>query len=170
MGAHDCVMRINLPAALSQIIDQLFASFELAARWLIAIEIAHQANPERNVVQIIAVHVSAVDLAPPAIAYFDLAITGRGAVSDDEMIGQPIAHSAHVPVIIIENPGAALSCAAVVHNDELPATAHYRRAIDLASDRPRKIMITDFRTRPEPPAATRGRTWRRFITLIANKS
>jgi len=146
MGAHDRVMRINFPAALSQIIDQLFTGFELAARWLIAIEIAHQANPERNVVQIIAVHVSAVDLAPPAIAYFDLAITGRGAVPDDEMIGQPIAHSAHVPVIIIENPGAALSCAAVVHNDELPTTAHHRRAIDFASDRPRKIMITDFRT------------------------
>ena len=136
MGAHDCVMRINFPAALSQIINQLFAGFELAAGWLIAIEIAHQANAERNVVQIIAVHVSAVNLAPPAIAYFDLAITGRSAVSDDEMIGEPILHSTHVPVVIIENPGAALSCAAVVHNNELPATAHYRGPIDFASDRP----------------------------------
>jgi len=145
MGAHNRVMRINFPATFSQIIDQLFAGFELAARWLIAIEIAHQANPERNVVQIIAVHVSAVDLASPAIAYFDLAITGRGAVSDDKMIGQSVSHSAHVPVIIIENTGAALSCAAVMHNDELPATAHHRRAIDFASDRPRKILITDFR-------------------------
>jgi len=146
MGAHDCVMRINFPAAFSQIIDQLFAGFELAAGRLIAIEIAHQANAERNVVQIIAMHVSAVDLAPPAIANFDLAITGRGAIADDEMIGEPILHSAHMPVVIIENPGAALSCAAVVHNNELPATAHHRGAIDFASDRPRKITITDFRT------------------------
>ena len=136
MGAHNCVMRINFSAAFSQIIDQLFAGFELAAGRLIAIEIAHQANAERNVVQIIAVHVSAVNLAPPAIAYFDLAITGRGAVADDEMIGESILHSAHVPVVIIENPGATLSCAAVVHNNELPATAHYRGPIDFASDRP----------------------------------
>src|SRR5207237_6332977 len=86
MRAHDCVMRINFPAAFSQIIDQLFAGFELAAGRLIAIEIAHQANAERNVVQIIAMHVSAVDLAPPAIAYFDLAITVRGAIADGEML------------------------------------------------------------------------------------
>src|SRR5438046_4492456 len=146
MGAHNCVMRINFSAAFSQIIDQLFAGFELAAGRLIAIEIAHQANAERNVVQIIAVHVSAVNLAPPAIAYFDLAITGRGAVADDEMIGESILHSAHVPVVIIEKPAPSLSCAAVVHNNELPATAPYRGPIDVASDRPRKITITDFRT------------------------
>jgi hypothetical protein len=65
-----------------------------------------------------------------------LAITGRGTVSDDKMIGEPISHSAHVPVVIIENPGAALSGAAVVHNNELPASAHHRGAIDFASDRP----------------------------------
>jgi hypothetical protein len=39
-----------------------------------------------------------------------------------------------VPVVIIENPGAALSCAAVVHHNELPATAHHRRPIDFAPD------------------------------------
>jgi hypothetical protein len=171
MGTHNCVMRINFPATFSQIIDQFFAGFELAAGRLIAIEIAYQANPERNVVQIIAVHVSAVDLPPPAIAYFDLAITGRGAVPDNEVIGESISHSAHVPVVIIENPGTALPCAAVVDNDELPATAQYRRAIDFAPDRPRKIMVGDVWTRPEPPAATRGRgRRRRLVTLIANKS
>jgi len=132
MGAHDCVVRLNFATAFSQIIDQLFARFELAVGRLIAIEIAHQTNAERNVVQVIAVHVSAIDLTAPAIAYFDLAIAGRRAVPDDEMIGQPISHSAHVPVVIIENPGAALSCAAVVHNNELPATTHHRGPIDFA--------------------------------------
>jgi hypothetical protein len=171
MGTHDYVMPINFPATFSQIIDQFFAGFELAAGRLIAIEIAYQANPERNVVQIIAVHVPAVDLPPPAIAYFDLAITGRGAVPDYEVIGESVSHSAHVPVVIIENPGTALSCAAVVDNNELPTTAQYRRAIDFAPDRPRKIMVSDVWTRPEPPSATRG--WarrRRLVTLIANKS
>src|SRR5207249_12124832 len=107
-----------------------------AAGRLIATEIAHQPNAEPNLVQRNAGHVSAVKLAPPAIAYFDLAITGRGAGADDGMIRESILQSAHVPVVIIENPGATLSCAAVVHNNELPATAHYRGPIDFASDRP----------------------------------
>jgi hypothetical protein len=101
---------------------------------LIAIEIAHQTNAKRDVVQVIAVNVSAVDLTAPAITHFDLAVAGRGAVPDDEVVGEPISHSAHVPVVIIENPGAALSCAAVVHHNELPATAHHRRPIDCAPD------------------------------------
>jgi len=37
-------------------------------------------------------------------------------------------------VVIIENPGAALSCTAVVHHNKLPATAHHRRPIDIAPD------------------------------------
>ena len=170
MRAHHCVMRINFPATFSQIIDQLFAGLELAAGRLIAIEIAHQTNAERNVVQVITVHVSTVDLTPPTITHFDLAIAGRSAVADNEMISESVSHSAHVPVIIIENPGAALSCAAVVHNNELPAMAHHWRAIDFVTNRPRKIMIINFRPRPEPPATTRGWGGRRFIALIANKS
>ena len=67
---------VNLAAAFPQIADELFTRFELRARWLVAIEIAHQTNAERDVVQIITVHVSAVDLTPPAIAHFNRAIAG----------------------------------------------------------------------------------------------
>ena len=74
MGADDSVMCINFPAAFSQIINQLFAGLKLAAGRLIAIEIAHQTNAKRDVVQVIAVNVSAVDLTAPAITHFDLAI------------------------------------------------------------------------------------------------
>mgnify|MGYP003694654663 CR=1 FL=1 len=45
------------------------------ARRLATIEIADQTNAERYVVQIIAVHVPAVDLAAPAIAHFNLAVS-----------------------------------------------------------------------------------------------
>ena len=69
-------MCLNFPAAFSQIINQLFAGLQLPASRLIAIEIAHQTNAERDVVQIIAVNVSAVYLTAPAITHFDLAITG----------------------------------------------------------------------------------------------
>jgi hypothetical protein len=171
MGAHDCVMRFNFPAAFSQIINQFFAGFELAVSRLIAIEIAHQTNPERDVIQVIAVHMSAVDLTPPAIAHFNLAIAGGCPVSDDKMISESVAHPPDAPVIIIENPGAALSGTAVVHNNELPAMAHDWWAIDFAPDRPRKVTIGDFRTRPKPPATTRSRGGRRrLIALITNKS
>ena len=69
-------MCLNFPAAFSQIINQLFAGLQLPTGRLIAIEIADQTNTERDVVQVIAVNVSAVYLTSPAIAHFDLAIAG----------------------------------------------------------------------------------------------
>ena len=76
MRFHNGVMRIDFPAAMTQIADQFFARLQLRARRLIAIEIADKTNAERDVVQVIAVHVSAIYLAPPAIADFDFAIVG----------------------------------------------------------------------------------------------
>jgi hypothetical protein len=75
-----------------------------------------------------------------------------------------------MPVVIIENAGAALSCATVVHDNELPAAAHNRRPVNFISHRPRKIPVSNFRPRPEPPATTRRRARRRFVPLIAEKS
>src|SRR6266487_2156235 len=59
-------------ATLSQIADEFLTSVELLACWLIPIEIAYQTNAERDIVEIIAVHVAAIDLTPPAIPDFDL--------------------------------------------------------------------------------------------------
>lgn len=170
MRPDDGVVRIDFPAPLSQIIDQLFARLQLTARRLTAIEIAYQANAERDVVQIVAVHVPAVDLAPPAIAHFDLAVARRSAITDDEMIGEPVFHPTNMSVVIIENAGATLSRAAVVHDNELPAAAHDRRPVDFISHRPRKIPVSNFGSRPEPPATTRRRARRWFVTLITEKS
>ena len=63
-------------ATLSQIADEFLTSVELRACWLIPIEIAYQTNAERDIVEIIAVHVAAIDLTPPAIPDFDLPISG----------------------------------------------------------------------------------------------
>ena len=65
---------------------------------------------------------AAIDLAPPAIAYFDLPVACRCSVSDDEVIGKTVLHAAHMPMVVIENARVSLSCAAIVHHDELPAT------------------------------------------------
>jgi hypothetical protein len=160
MRPDDGVMRIDFPAAFPQIIDQLFARLQLTPRRLTAIEITYQTN----------VHVPAVNLAPPAIAHFDLAVARGSAITDDEMIGEPVLHPANMPVVIIENAGIALPSATVVHDNELPAAPHNRRPIDFISHRPRKVPVSNLRPRPEPPTTTRRRAWRWFVTLITEKS
>ena len=135
MRFHERPVVADLAATLAKITNQLFATFELRARRLVAIEIADQTNSERNVVEIIAVHVPTVDLPAPAIADFDLAVSSRRSVPDHEMISEPVLHSPEMAVIIIEGGCIALTSAAVVHNDILPAAARDGRAINLRFDR-----------------------------------
>ena len=130
MRLHGDIASVDFAAAFSQVTDEFFARVELRARWLIAIKIAYQANSERNVVQIIAMHVAAVDLATPAIAYFDLPVACRCSVPNHEVIGKAILHPAHMPMIIIEHARVSLPGAAIVNHDKLPATPFHRRASD----------------------------------------
>ncbi len=134
MRPHGDITPVDFAAAFSQITDEFFARIELRAGWLIAIKIADEANAERNVVQIIAMHMAAVDLAPPAIADFDLAIACRRAIADHEMIGETILHPPDMPVVVIKNARVSLPCPAIVHDDELPATAFHRRTPDRFDD------------------------------------
>ena len=130
MRPHRDLSPVDLAATFSQVADQFFARIELHARWLVAIEIADQTNAERNIVQIIAVHVAAVDLTSPAIAYFDLTVAGGSSVADHEMVCQPVLHPANMSVIIIKDARVSLPCAAVMDNNELPTTPFHRRASD----------------------------------------
>jgi len=114
-------MRIDFPAAFPQIIDQLFARLQLTPRRLTAIEIAYQTNAERDVVQIVAVHMPAIDLAPPAIADFDLAVARGSAITDDEMIGEPVLHPPDAAMVVVKDLGTSLPRPAVVDDDEFPA-------------------------------------------------
>ena len=79
----------------------------------------------------------AVDLAAPAIAHFDLAVSRGCSVADHEMIGETILHPAHVPMIIIEDARVSLPRAAVVHHNELPAPPFHWRASNRVDDRSR---------------------------------
>lgn len=74
MWLHRNGTSFSFAAAIAQIANEFLARVELRARWLIPIEIAYQTNAERYVVQIIAVHVAAIDLTPPAVADLDLTI------------------------------------------------------------------------------------------------
>ena len=130
MRPHRDLSPVDLAATFSQVADEFFARIELRSRWLVAIEIADQTNAQRNIVQIIAVHVAAVDLTSPAIAYFDLTVAGGSSVADHEMVCEPVLHSANMSVIIIKDARVSLPCAAVVHHNELPTTPFHRRASD----------------------------------------
>lgn len=134
-------MVADFSAALAQIADQLFATIQLRAGWLVAIKVAYQTNSQRDVVEIIAVHVAAIDLSTPAISNFDLSIAGGGAVPDDKMISEAVLHSSKMSVVVIERGGVALSRSAVVDNDVLPTATSDRRAINLAAHRSGQIPI-----------------------------
>ena len=73
---------------------------------------------------------AAIDLAPPAIAYFDLAVARGRSVADHEVISKAILHTPDMPMIVIENARVALSRAAIMHDNELPATPFYWCAPD----------------------------------------
>ena len=134
MRAHNGIVRLDFAAPLPQIIDQLFARAQLVGRRLIAIEVADETDSERDVVEVITVNVAAVDLPPPTIANFNFSVARGTAISNDEVVGETILHSAHVPMIIIEHACIALPCATVVHDDELPATPFHRSAPDRFDD------------------------------------
>jgi hypothetical protein len=134
MRSYHGIMPVGFSATFAQIIDQLFARFQLAACRLIAIKIADETNPERDVVKIIAVDVTTVDLSPPTIADLDFAVASGGAVADHEMVVESVLHSADVPMIVVENTGIALPGAAIVHDNELPAPPHNGRAINFGAN------------------------------------
>ena len=130
MRPHGDLAAIGLAATVAQVADEFFTRVELRARRLVTIKIAYQANAERDVVQIIAVHVAAVDLAPPAIAHFDLAVARGSSVANHEMVRKTILHPADVPMIIIKSARVSLPRAAIMHDNELPATPLHWRASD----------------------------------------
>ena len=130
MWSHRYLASVGFAAAFTQVTNEFLARFELCARGLISIEIAHETNAERNIVQIIAVHVATIDLTTPTVAHFYLPVPGRRAIPDHEMISKPVLHSADVPMVIIEYAGVALAGSTIVHDDELPATPFHGRASD----------------------------------------
>src|SRR5260221_2605908 len=108
MRFYDRRLAVDLADARPQVADQLFETFELLPRGQVAVEIADEADAERDVVEIIAVDVAAVDLPHPAVADLDFAVAARGAVADDEMVREPVLHFAYVLVVIIERLRIAL--------------------------------------------------------------
>ena len=112
-------------------------------------------------------HMTAVDLPPPAIAHFYLAVPGRCSVADHEMIGETVLHPPDVPMVIIEDARVSLARPAIVHDDELPASPFDWRAADRFDHRSCEIAVTVSTTpRPWPKTSARRRRWRRFEAFV----
>ena len=111
-------------------------------------------------------HVSAVDLAAPAIADFDLAIPSGCPVPDHEMISEAVLHPAHVPMVIIKHARVPLPRAAIVHYDELPATPFHWRASDCFDYGSRQVTVVARTARPRPETSSRWRRRRRLEALV----
>jgi hypothetical protein len=135
-------MIAHFAAALPEVTNQLFATIKLGARRLVAIKIADQTNSERDIVEIIAMNVAAIDLTPPTIAHFDLAVPGGSSVADHEMVGESVLHSTKMSMVVIEGGSVSLPSTAVVDDDELPTAPRDRSPIDLRADRARQVAIT----------------------------
>ena len=112
--------------------------------------------------------VAAVYLAAPTIAHFDLAVAGRCSITDDEVISEPVLHAANMSMVIIESRGVALSSAAVVDDNVLPASARDRCAIDLIAHGTSEITIPNPGAAPATVAAEKSRpkTARFFVAVF----
>ena len=166
---HDRVVIVDFAAPLPKVTNQFLARVELRASRLVAIEVTDQTNPERDVVEIVAVHVTAVDLTPPAVTHFDLTIAGRRSVADYEMISESILHSADVPMVVIENGGVPLSRAAVVYDNVLPASTRNRGTVDCRSHRRCEISITSATAAATTTEKSRPKTARPLITVFFDR-
>ena len=169
MRFHDRVVIVDFAAPLPQVTNQFLARVKLRASRLVAIEVTDQTNPERDVVEIVAVHVTAVDLTPPAVAHFDLTIAGRCSVADHEMISESVLHSPDAPMVIVEHGRVPLSCAAVVHDDVLPASTRNRGTIDCRSHRCCEILITSSTRAVTSTEKARPKTARLLITIFFDR-
>ena len=131
MRFYNRIVITNFAATLPEVTNQFLTRFQLGAAWLVAVEIADQTDSEGNIIEIITVDVAPVDLPPPSVTYFDLAISGRCSVANDKMVSEPILHTPHMSMIIIKHRCVSLPRPAIVHNNVLPARSCHRSAVDL---------------------------------------
>ena len=121
MGFHDGEPPVRLADSNAEVADELVQREQLRLRWRVAVKITDQANAERDVIEVITMHMTAVDLPFPAIPHFDLPISRRRPIPDHELVREAIGHAPYVAMVVIEDFRIALSRAAVVDHDVSPS-------------------------------------------------
>jgi len=160
VGVDDGLAPLGLPDPVSKIGDQLVESPDLGLGGLVTVEVADQANAERNVIEVVARDMSAVELSRPPVTDLNGAVSRSVTVPDHEMVGEAILHVADPEVVDVEDPGIPLPCAAVVDNDVFPASPANSSSIDGSPDGGAQVGVTFPRAEEPVPAVARGLLWR----------
>lgn len=139
VAADKGVVAIDFTNPLAKVSNQLFEGQVLSLGRQVPIEVADQADPDRYVIQVVAVHMAAGKLVYPAVTDFDLSIAGGSAVADYEMVGEAVRHFAYVPVVIVKNSSIALTRSAVMNDDIFPAVTGYPGLVNRSAHGRREI-------------------------------
>lgn len=119
---------------LAEGVDEFDQGGRLAGVRLMVTEVPDEADADGDFIQAFACEVTALDLFDPALANFDLAIAGVGAVADDEVVCHSVLHST-LFVIGIEDAGVPATRAAVVNHDVFPIAEVIFGRVDLGLNR-----------------------------------
>ena len=95
-------------------------------------KIPDEADPDGDFVEAFAGEVAALDLFDPALPDLDLSVARIGSISNDEVVGHAIFHSA-LFVISVEDSCVATSGAAVVNDDIFPVAHVIASGVDLVA-------------------------------------
>ena len=107
-------------AVAAKVVNELKKRGELNFAGHAFLEITDQANADAAIVHLLGADVAAVDLAGPAWAHLNLAVTGVAAVADDKVVGEAVFHAA-AAVGGAVGLGVARLDAAVVNDEMGPA-------------------------------------------------
>ena len=100
---------------------------------MVVAKVADQADANGDFVEALTGEVAALDLFDPALADFNLPVARIGSISNDEVVGHAVFHSA-LFVIGVEDSCVATSRPAVVYDDVFPVAQVIARRVDLAAD------------------------------------
>ena len=73
---------------------------------------------------------AAGELDYPPVANLDLAISGRGTVANDKMVGETIRHAPDMAVIVVKDPGVSLASPTIVNHNVFPPIPGHSCIID----------------------------------------
>ena len=106
---------------LLQQVHQLVESGELLCSRFAILEIAHETDAYSSVVDGSFTYVSSADLVCPSRSYFNFPVPGISAATDDKVIGETVAHSLNVAMVVIIDSRVPRFHCAVVSHDPFPA-------------------------------------------------
>ena len=150
VGVDDRAVTLRFADSIAQVRDEFLKGPDLGLGRGVAVEIAHEADAKRDVIEVVAGDMASVELGGPAVTDLDLAVAGAMSVANNEMVGEAVFHVADAEMVNIENTGISLTGAAVVDNDVFPTTAVHRGTIDGRTNRWAQVVVVSVRT--EEPA------------------